>query len=178
MSEADYVSLRAVARERGESQAELAGLLADRGCDLWLWFGESGQRAGVLVFPEHPLRRDDEYAIGPGAYPLTQGSREMLIKRLQRGDTRTEGLEMLIEMDDTLGGVVTWRVRLMEQDDSVCVVVNPADLEQMPPLSALPGARLAWSGLCRGVNKSVRSKAQTTPFAVVRGAAYRGGCVR
>ena len=89
MSEADYVSLRAVARERGESQAELAGLLADRGCDLFLWFGESGQRAGVLVFPEPPLRRD-EYAIGPGAYPLTQGSREMLIKRLQRGDTRTE----------------------------------------------------------------------------------------
>ena len=134
MSEADYVSLRAVARERGESQAELAGLLADRGYDLWLWFDGSGQRDGVLVFPEHPLRRD-EYAIGPGAYPLTQGSREMLIKRLQRGDTRTEGLEMLIEMDDTLGGVVTWRVRLMEQDDSVCVVVNPADLDQMPPPS-------------------------------------------
>jgi len=58
--------------------------------------------------PEHPLRRD-EYAIRPGAYPLTQGSREMLIKRLQRGDTRTEGLEMLIETDDTLGGMVTWR---------------------------------------------------------------------
>jgi len=67
----------------------------------------------------------------------------MLIKRLQRGDTRTEGLEMLIETDDTLGGVVTWRVRLMEQDDSVCVVVNPTDREQMPPLPALRGR--VWS---------------------------------
>jgi hypothetical protein len=37
----------------------------------------------------------------------------MLIKRLQRGDTRTEGLEMLIETDDTLGGMVTWRQLLI-----------------------------------------------------------------
>jgi len=66
----------------------------------------------------------------------------MLIKRLQRGDTRTEGLEMLIETDDTLGGVVTWRVRLMEQDDSVCVVVNPTDREQMPPPARTSGACL------------------------------------
>ena len=167
MSEADYVSLRAVARERGESQAELAGLLADRGCDLWLWFDESGQRAGVLVFPEPP-RRPDEYAIGPGAYPLTQGSREMLIKRLQRGDTRTEGLEMLIETDDTLGGVVTWRVRLMEQDDSVCVVVNPADLEQMPPPSEDMGASGSGHPTMRGggnfENFSEKSIGRTSPI--------------
>ena len=75
MGGAEYASLRDAAAERGEESAKVAEQLVRRGCDLFLWFGPSRKRAGEIIYPEHPLRRD-EYAISPGAYPLTQESRE------------------------------------------------------------------------------------------------------
>ena len=146
----DYVLLEDVADERGESPAKVARTLLRLGCDLYLHFGPSRKsRSGVSFYPEHPTERM-EHNIGSGDKQLTKDSQEAVIKRLGRGDTTTEGLTVLdvspnevsqklvlscdevVELDPK-PEVLKFQIELMEQDDSICVVVNSDDVAKLPP---------------------------------------------
>ena len=148
----DYVLLEEVADERGESPAKVARTLLRLGCDLYLHFGPSRKsRSGVSFYPEHPTEQM-KHNIGPGDHPLTKDSQEAVIKRLDRGDTSTSGLTVIevspnevsqklvlscdeiVELDPK-PEVLKFQIELKEQDDSVCVVVNPDDVAKLPPPS-------------------------------------------
>ena len=117
----DYLNLEDVAVQRGEKSDLLARKLVANGCYLYLWFDNNRKHKAMMLFPG-VSKKEMDYEFDQGTYPLTQGSREALIKILNRGENTTEGLEILIESDDGFKGFVTYQVRLMEQDDSVCVV--------------------------------------------------------
>ena len=87
-----------------------------------------------MLFPG-VSKKEMDYEFDQGTYPLTQGSREALIKILNKGENTTEGLEILIESDDGFKGFVTYQVRLTEEDDGVCFVVNSEDVSNLPPPS-------------------------------------------
>ena len=129
----EYLKLENVADERGEEPAKVARTLLRIGCDLYLRFGSSREsRSGVSFFPDHPAEQM-EHNIGPGNHPLTKDSQEAVIKRLGRGDTSTSGLLVWIysKLDSSI--TVPYQIELMEQDDSVCVVVRPDDFAKLPP---------------------------------------------
>ena len=148
----EYLKLEDIGDERGESPAKVARTLLRLGCDLYLRFGPSREsRSGVSFYPEHPAERM-EHNIGPGTHPLTKDSQEAVIKRLDRGDTSTSGLtvievspnevsqKLVLSCDeivelDSKPEVLKFQIELMEQDDSVCVVVDPDDVEKLPPPS-------------------------------------------
>jgi len=146
----EYLKLENVADERGEEPAKVARTLVRLGYDLYLRFGPSrDSRSGVSFYPEHPTERM-EHNIGSGDKQLTKDSQEAVIKRLGRGDTTTEGLTVLdvspnevsqklvlscdeiVELDPK-PEVLKFQIELMEQDDSVCVVVDPDDVAKLPP---------------------------------------------
>jgi len=148
----EYLKLENVADERGEEPAKVARTLVRLGCNLYLHFGPSrDSRSGVSFYPEHPTERM-EHNIGSGDKQLTKDSQEAVIKRLGRGDTTTEGLTVLdvspnevsqklvlscdeiVELDSK-PEVLKFQIELMEQDDSVCVVVDPDDVAKLPPPS-------------------------------------------
>ena len=148
----DYVLLEDVANELGESPAKVARTLLRLGCYLYLRCGPSrDSRSGVSFYPEHPTERM-EHNIGSGDKQLTKDSQEAVIKRLGRGDTTTEGLTVLdvspnevsqklvlscdevVELDPK-PEVLKFQIELMEQDDSICVVVNSDDVAKLPPPS-------------------------------------------
>ena len=105
----------------------------------------------MSFYPEHPTERM-EHNIGSGDKQLTKDSQEAVIKRLGRGDTTTEGLTVLdvspnevsqklvlscdevVELDPK-PEVLKFQIELMEQDDSICVVVNSDDVAKLPPPS-------------------------------------------
>ena len=147
----EYLKLENVADERGEEPAKVARTLVRLGCNLYLHFGPSrDSRSGVSFYPEHPTERM-EHNIGSGEKQLTKDSQEAVIKRLGRGDTTTEGLTVLdvspnevsqklvlscdeiVELDPK-PEVLKFQIELMEQDDSVCVVVHPDDVAKLTPL--------------------------------------------
>ena len=131
----DYVLLEDVADERGESPAKVARTLLRLGCDLYLHFGPSRQsRSGVSFYPEHPTVQM-EHNIGPGDHPLTKDSQEVVIKRLGRGDFTTLGLLVWIYTKVDSSITVPYQIELMAKDESVCVVVDPDDVEKLPPPS-------------------------------------------
>ena len=130
----DYLNLEDVAVQRGEKSDILARKLVANGSYLYLWFDNNRIHKAMMLFPG-VSKKEMDYEFDQGTYPLTQGSREALIKILNRGENTTEGLEILIESDDGFKGFVTYQVRLTEEDKSVCVVVNPDDVEKLPPPS-------------------------------------------
>ena len=130
----DYLNLEDVAVQRGEKSDLLARKLVANGSYLYLWFDNNRKHKAMMLFPG-VSKKGMDYEIDQGTYPLTQGSREALIKILNRGENTTEGLEILIESDDGFKGFVTYQVRLTEEDKNVCVVVNPDDVEKLPPPS-------------------------------------------
>ena len=153
----EYLKLENVADERGEEPAKVARTLVRLGYDLYLRFGPSrDSRSGVSFYPEHPTERM-EHNIGSGDKQLTKDSQEAVIKRLGRGDTTTEGLTVLdvspnevsqklvlscdeiVELDPK-PEVLKFQIELMEQDDSVCVVVIPDDVAKLPPPSKYQAA--------------------------------------
>ena len=160
----EYLKLENVADERGEEPAKVARTLVRLGCDLYLRFGPSrNSRSGVSFYPEHPTERM-EHNIGSGDKQLTKDSQEAVIKRLGRGDTTTEGLTVLdvspnevsqklvlscdeiVELDPK-PEVLKFQIELMEQDDSICVVVNPDDVAKLPPLpKTIEGATVQRGG--------------------------------
>jgi hypothetical protein len=150
----EYLKLENVADERGEEPAKVARTLVRLGCNLYLHFGPSrDSRSGVSFYPEHPTERM-EHNIGSGDKQLTKDSQEAVIKRLGRGDTTTEGLTVLdvspnevsqklvlscdeiVELDPKQE-ILKFQIELMEQDDSVCVVVHPDDVSNLPPPSQI-----------------------------------------
>ena len=131
----DYVLLEDVADERDESPAKVARTLLRLGCDLYLHFGPSRKsRSGVSFYPEHPTVQM-EHNIGPGDHPLTKDSQEVVIKRLGRGDFTTLGLLVWIYTKVDSSITVPYQIELMAKDESVCVVVDPDDVEKLPPPS-------------------------------------------
>ena len=131
----DYVFLEDVADERGESPAKVARTLLRLGCDLYLHCGRSRKsRSGVSFYPEHPTVQM-EHNIGPGDHPLTKDSQEVVIKRLGRGDFTTLGLLVWIYTKVDSSITVPYQIELMAKDESVCVVVDPDDVEKLPPPS-------------------------------------------
>ena len=130
----EYLKLVNLADERGEEPAKVARTLVRLGCDLYLHFGPSRKaRSGVSFFPEHP-NGGMEHNIGPGDHPLTKDSQEVVIKRLGRVDYSTLGLFVLIYTKVDSSITVPYQIELMEEDDSVCVVVSPDDIHKLPPL--------------------------------------------
>ena len=146
----EYLKLENVAEERGEEPAKVARTLVRLGCDLYLHFGPSREsRSGVSFYPEHHTVQM-EHNIGPGDHPLTKDSQEAVIKRLDRGDTSTSGLtvievspnevsqKLVLSCDeivelDSKPEVLKFQIELIEQDDSVCVVVDTEDVAKLPP---------------------------------------------
>ena len=125
----NYVILENVADERGESSAKVARTLVRLGCDLYLRFGPSREPyIGENFFPEHPT-----VEIDPGDYTLTKDSQEVVIKRLGRGDFTTLGLLVWIYTKVDSSITVPYQIELMAKDESVCVVVDPDDVEKLPP---------------------------------------------
>ena len=129
----NYVILENVADERGEPAAKVARTLVRLGCDLYLRFGPSREPyIGENFFPEHPTV-EMKYKIDPGDYTLTKESQEVVIKRLGRGDFTTLGLLVWIYTKVDSSITVPYQIELMEEDESVCVVVNPEDVAKLPP---------------------------------------------
>ena len=129
----NYVILENVADERGEPAAKVARTLVRLGCDLYLRFGPSREPyIGENFFPEHPTV-EMKYKIDPGDYTLTKESQEVVIKRLGRGDFTTLGLLVWIYTKVDSSITVPYQIELTKKDDSVCVVVNPDDVEKLPP---------------------------------------------
>ena len=129
----EYLKLEDIADERGEYPAKVARTLLRLGCDLYLRFGPSREsRSGVSFYPEHPAEQM-EHNIGPGTHPLTKDSQEAVIKRLGRGDASTSGLLVWIYSKLDSSNTIEYQIELMEQDDSVCVVVDPDDVAKLPP---------------------------------------------
>ena len=131
----NYVILENVADERGESAAKVARTLLRLGCDLYLRFGSSREPyIGENFFPEHPTV-EMKYKIDPGDYTLTKESQEVVIKRLGRGDASTLGLFVRIDTKVDSSKTVSYQIELTKKDDSICVVVNPEDVTNLPPPS-------------------------------------------
>ena len=129
------VILENVADERGESSAKVARTLVRLGCDLYLHFGPSRKsRPGRSFFPEHP-NGGMEHHIGSGNHPLTKDSQEVVIKRLGRGDFTTLGLLVWIYTKVDSSITVPYQIELTETDESICVVVDPEDVSNLPPPS-------------------------------------------
>ena len=135
----DYLNLEDVAVQRGEKSDLLARKLVANGSYLYLWFDNNRIHKAMMLFPG-VSKKEMDYEFDQGTYPLTQGSREALIKILNRGEKTTEGLEILIESDDGFKGLVTYQVRLTEEDKNVCVVVDPDDVAKLPPPSKYQAA--------------------------------------
>jgi len=172
----EYLKLENVADERGEEPAKVARTLVRLGYDLYLRFGPSrDSRSGVSFYPEHPTERM-EHNIGSGDKQLTKDSQEAVIKRLGRGDTTTEGLTVLdvspnevsqklvlscdeiVELDPK-PEVLKFQIELMEQDDSVCVVVIPDDVAKLPPLpKTIEGASVQRGGASAKNNFQISEK--------------------
>ena len=129
----DYLNLEDVAVQRGEKSDLLARKLVANGSYSYLWFDNNTKHKAMMLFPG-ASKKEMDYEFDQGTYPLTQGSREALIKILNKGESTTEGLEILIESDDGIKGSVTYQVRLTEEDKKVCVVVNPDDVAKLTPL--------------------------------------------
>jgi hypothetical protein len=131
----EYLKLENVADERGEEPAKVARTLVRLGCNLYLHFGPSrDSRSGVSFYPEHPTERM-EHNIGSGDKQLTKDSQEAVIKRLGRGDFTTLGLLVWIYTKVDSSITVPYQIELMAKDESVCVVVDPDDVEKLPPPS-------------------------------------------
>ena len=131
----NYVILENVADERGEPAAKVARTLVRLGCDLYLRFGPSREPyIGENFFPEHPTV-EMKYKIDPGDYTLTKESQEAVIKRLGRGDASTLGLFVGIDTKVDSSKTVSYQIELTKKDDSICVVVNPEDVTNLPPPS-------------------------------------------
>ena len=131
----NYVILENLADERGEPAAKVARTLVRLGCDLYLRFGPSREPyIGENFFPEHPTV-EMKYKIDPGDYTLTKESQEVVIKRLGRGDFTTLGLLVWIYTKVDSSITVPYQIELMAKDESVCVVVDPDDVEKLPPPS-------------------------------------------
>jgi hypothetical protein len=132
----EFLNIEGLALERGERPDIVARMLVHNGGNLYLWFGELKDRYGYMVFPGHPFDRR-EYKISPGYYPLTKESQEEFIKRLERGETTTEGLTMLDtwQLDPTTEQKFT--IEYPEHDDSVYVCVNLDDVAKLPPPSPI-----------------------------------------
>ncbi len=129
-----FVILENVADERGESSAKVARTLVRLGCDLYLRFGPSREPyIGENFFPEHPTVVM-EHQIDPGDYTLTKDSQEAIIKRLGRGDTSTLGLSVWIFTKIDSSNTAPYQIELTETDESICVVVDPEDIQKLPPL--------------------------------------------
>ena len=129
------VILENVADERGESSAKVARTLVRLGCDLYLRFGPSREPyIGENFFPEHPTV-EMKYKIDPGDYTLTKESQEVVIKRLGRGDFTTLGLLVWIYTKVDSSITVPYQIELTENDESICVVVDPEDVSNLPPPS-------------------------------------------
>ena len=127
--------LENVADERGEPAAKVARTLVRLGCDLYLRFGPSREPyIGKNFFPEHPTV-EIKYKIDPGDYTLTKESQEAVIKRLGRGDASTLGLFVRIDTKVDSSKTVSYQIELTKKDDSICVVVNPEDVTNLPPPS-------------------------------------------
>ena len=147
-----YVKLEDVAEERGESPAKIGRTLVRNGCDLYLHFGEARKsRAGVSFYPDHPTLRM-EHNIGTGDHPLTKDSQEAGIKRLGRVDTTTVGLMVLVYWNLDATEQVEYQIELMEQDNTVCVVVDSEDLKFLPPLPAYQDGAVTGSPTARKNN--------------------------
>ena len=130
----DYVKLKDLADDRGESSAKVARTLVRLGCDLYLHIGPSRKsRSGVSFYHEHPTERR-EHDIGPGNHKLTKDSQEAFIKRLDRGDNTTKGLFVLIywKLFDP-PETVEHQIESTKEYDSVYVVVDSDDLTKLPP---------------------------------------------
>ena len=131
----NYVILENVADERGEPAAKVARTLVRLGCDLYLRFGPSREPyIGENFFPEHPTV-EMKYKIDPGDYTLTKESQEVVIKRLGRGDFTTLGLLVWIYTKVDSSITVPYQIELTETDESICVVVDPEDVSNLPPPS-------------------------------------------
>ncbi len=131
----NYVILENVADERGEPAAKVARTLVRFGCDLYLRFGPSREPyIGENFFPEHPTV-EMKYKIDPGDYTLTKESQEVVIKRLGRGDFTTLGLLVWIYTKVDSSITVPYQIELTETDESICVVVDPEDVSNLPPPS-------------------------------------------
>ena len=131
----NYVILENVADERGEPAAKVARTLVRFGCDLYLRFGPSREPyIGENFFPEHPTV-EMKYKIDPGDYTLTKESQEVVIKRLGRGDFTTLGLFVWIYTKVDSSITVPYQIELTETDESICVVVDPEDVSNLPPPS-------------------------------------------
>ncbi|SVC18714.1 uncharacterized protein METZ01_LOCUS271568, partial [marine metagenome] len=129
------VILENVADERGEPAAKVARTLVRLGCDLYLRFGPSREPyIGENFFPEHPTV-EMKYKIDPGDYTLTKESQEVVIKRLGRGDFTTLGLLVWIYTKVDSSITVPYQIELTETDESICVVVDPEDVSNLPPPS-------------------------------------------
>ena len=131
----NYVILENVADERGEPAAKVARTLVRLGCDLYLRFGPSREPyIGENYFPEHPTV-EMKYKIDPGDYTLTKESQEVVIKRLGRGDFTTLGLLVWIYTKVDSSITVPYQIELTVTDESICVVVDPEDVSNLPPPS-------------------------------------------
>ena len=131
----NYVILENLADERGEPAAKVARTLVRLGCDLYLRFGPSREPyIGENFFPEHPTV-EMKYKIDPGDYTLTKESQEVVIKRLGRGDFTTLGLLVWIYTKVDSSITVPYQIELTETDESICVVVDPEDVSNLPPPS-------------------------------------------
>jgi len=130
MGGAEYASLEDVAAERGEEPAKLARQLIRRGCDLWLWFdGSKEYRSGEYESKHGSGWGYPRECISPGHYRLAPEASTEAIRRIAVDDFSVAGLVLVFEFapDDTLS------IRMAEDDATVYVVVNPADLSQLPP---------------------------------------------
>ena len=130
MGGAEYASLEDVAAERGEEPAKLARQLVRRGCDLWLWFDDSKEyRSGECESKHGSGWGYPSECILPGHYRLAPEASTEAIRRIAVDDFSVAGLVLVFEFapDDTLS------IRMAEDDATVYVVVNPADLSQLPP---------------------------------------------
>ena len=129
----ENVMLANVADERGEEPAKVARTLVRLGCDLYLRFGPSREsRSGVTFYPEHPTVQM-KHNIGLGDHPLTKDSQEVVIKRLGRSDPSMLGLLVMIYTKVDSSITAPYQIELMEQDERVCVVVDPDDVAKLPP---------------------------------------------
>ena len=157
----DYLNLEDVAVQRGEKSDLLARKLVANGSYLYLWFDNNRIHKAMMLFPG-VSKKEMDYEFDQGTYPLTQGSREALIKILNRGEKTTEGLEILIESDDGFKGLVTYQVRLTEEDKNVCVVVDPDDVAKLPPPSKYQAAPVSMYPASPEKNNFENSVKETT----------------
>jgi len=168
MGGAEYASLEDVAAERGEEPAKLARQLIRRGCDLWLWFdGSKEYRSGEYESKHGSGWGYPRECISPGHYRLAPEASTEAIRRIAVDDFSVAGLVLVFEFapDDTLS------IRMAEDDATVCVVVNPADLSQLPPppsedMGASGSGHPTMRGGKNSENFSEKSIGRTSPITI------------